>query len=253
MKKVILIGGAGTIGKILSKGLMNNYQVVIMDKDTKHLESANCIQLDATNYHELITKIPEDADVIINLLKVNTEGPIENKDNFDVMTDVFFKATYYILLVAEKIGISKVIYCSSNHVTDYYEEDGNSLLGREITVNDYPYMKSVYGLLKLASEQAGFLFSQRSLSVLNIRIGSVPPKKEHVAIQEKPRLKKTLLTTDDVIGLFLAAIEADVTYGTYYGVSANPGKPWDTSNLMKELNYQSKRNVMDLLEERKDV
>ncbi|MDQ0255950.1 nucleoside-diphosphate-sugar epimerase [Evansella vedderi] len=142
------------------------------------------------------------------------------------------------------------IFASSNHVTDYYEVEGKSLLGREINVNDYPYMKSVYGLLKLASEQAGFLFTQhRSMSCINLRIGSVPPEEETIAIKKHPRLKKTLLTDKDVIGLFTAAIESNITYGTYYGVSDNEEKPWDTTNVLEELKYKSVSNVDDILQE----
>ncbi len=59
---------------------------------------------------------------------------------------------------AARLGIQKVIFASSNHVTDRYEKDGHSLLGREITADDVPATINVYRILKFASEQLGSLF-----------------------------------------------------------------------------------------------
>ncbi|MDG5787869.1 NAD(P)-dependent oxidoreductase [Evansella sp. AB-P1] len=248
MKKVVIIGGAGTVGKILANDLSSVYRIVIIDQTPLEIDGVEFIHGDATNYHELMSKIPRDTNTIINLLKIDTNGPIEEINHFDSMTNVYFKATYYILMIAATFEIPKVIFASSNHVTDYYEKNGDSLLGREINVNDYPKMRSVYGLLKLASEQAGFIFSiNHNISVINIRIGSVPSKNEKIAIQQDPRLKKTIFTDDDVAQLFRNAIEAKVKFGTYYGVSNNCGKPWDMTSAEEELGFKSLINSDDLL------
>jgi NAD+ dependent glucose-6-phosphate dehydrogenase len=163
------------------------------------------------------------------------------------MTDVYFKASYNILQAAVELGIHKVVFASSNHVTDFYEKDGNSLLGREITIQDYPYSKGLYGILKLASENLGHMFAhQHQLSVINIRIGSVP-KDEREALRKKPRLTKTLLSRPDTVGIFQAAIESGVRFGTYYGVSDNPGKPWSTDLTKSELGFTPVTNTKDLM------
>lgn len=248
MRKVVIIGGAGTVGQIITKNLNEKYKIAVLDKNITQKNDEDYFQVDATNYQDLISKVPKDTDVIINLLKTDTSAPVEEVNKFNKMTDVFFNATYYILLVASYYKIPKVIFASSNHVTDYYEKDGDSTLGREITTNDYPCTKGLYGVLKLASEQLGFIFSlNRNMSVLNLRIGSVPSEVEQKAVGRKSRLKKTLLTEVDVIGLFTAAIESTKTYGTYYGVSNNPEKPWDTSNAATEIGFKSAQNVMDIL------
>ncbi|MFA9557835.1 NAD-dependent epimerase/dehydratase family protein [Evansella sp. AB-rgal1] len=254
MKKVVIIGGAGNVGRTLIHGLMKKHEIIAMDQsfDDPNAE-IECIEVDATNYHELLNKMPKDTDTIINLLATKTGEPVPEIDKFEKMTDVFFKASYYILLVASHYNIPQVIFASSNHVTDYYEEEGNSLLGREINVTDYPYMRSLYGVLKLASEQAGFIFSQhRDVSVINIRIASVPPGDEKKAIQEKPRLEKTLLSDKDLVELFGLAIESKSSFETYYGVSDNDGKPWDTSDATRELGFRSKENSEDVLNSHKN-
>ncbi|MFD2654916.1 NAD-dependent epimerase/dehydratase family protein [Gracilibacillus thailandensis] len=243
MKKITIIGGSGTVGDILVEGLHHSYDVLVLDKHIQNNTATN-LYVDATHYDELRSTIPKDTDVIINLLRIDTAQAIEPVEVFDQMTDVFFKATYYIMLIAKELQIPKVIFASSNHVTDYYEENGYSKLQREITTNDYPYPKGLYGVLKIASEQAGFIFSLHSdLSIINIRIGSVPAQNEKDALKENDRLTRTLLSKEDLIELFSVAIEAKVNFGTYYGVSNNPDKPWDISNAIEELGYSPKRII----------
>ncbi|WP_339147513.1 MULTISPECIES: NAD(P)-dependent oxidoreductase [unclassified Sutcliffiella] len=248
MKKIVLLGGNGTIGNILLEGLQSKYEVIVCDKQEQK-EAPKYIQLDATNYEELLEGIPHDTDVLVNLLATETNQHIEDIEQFNQMTEVFFKAGYYLLDVATKRNIPKVIIASSNHVTDGYEEQGKSLLGRKITTKDYPYSKGLYGILKLASENVGRLFSdEQDVSVINLRIASVP-KDEVQSIEDNDRLVHTLLTREDVVNLVEAAVEADVKYGTYYGVSDNPGAPWDTSNAKRELGFKSEQNSKDIMDE----
>ncbi|WP_277678931.1 NAD-dependent epimerase/dehydratase family protein [Gracilibacillus dipsosauri] len=246
MKKLVILGGAGVVGEALFHGLKSSYNILNLDRAIGQADASHQY-VDATKYQELLEKIPEDTDVIINLLRMETSQAIEEVDTFDQMTDVFFKATYYTMHVANTKKIPKVIFASSNHVTDYMEENGLSKLGREITTEDYPYAKGLYGVLKLAAEQAGFIFSLNTeLSVINIRIGSVPKEEELKAVEGNERLKRTLLSKVDLINLFTAAIESDRRFGTYYGVSDNPDKPWDLTNAIKELGYRPKQNTSEL-------
>lgn len=239
MKKVVLLGGSGTIGSVLARGLKEHYHVVIMDM-IEPSWNGDFIQVDATNYEDLLEKTPGDTDVIINLLRTDTTKGIEDKECFEKLTSVFFQASYYILLVAREKGIRRVVYASSNHVTDAYEKDGFSLLGREITVEDVPKSKGLYGVLKFASEQLGALFAEEgSVSVINLRIASVPPLEKRVLNNE--RLKRTLLKDEDAVHLVRAAIETDKAFGTYYGVSDWPNKPWSTLNAYEDLGFQAKR------------
>ncbi|WP_166246298.1 NAD-dependent epimerase/dehydratase family protein [Paenibacillus turpanensis] len=242
MKHIVLIGGSGTIGTILYHGLKNSYRITVLDLQEPKSE-APFIKTDASNLQQLSERLPADTDVIVNLLKIETSDRIEQLDE---MIDVYFKASCYILHTAAERGIPKVVFASSNHVTDIYEENGRSKLGRPIRVTDYPYSKGMYGTLKLASENVGRIISQQhGVSVMNLRIGSVPPDQEK-ALREDERLMHTLLTREDVVHLFQAAIESNLRFGTFYGVSSNPDKPWDTTNAEEQLGFRSVVNTSDL-------
>ncbi len=241
----MLIGGSGTVGSILATGLKQvGYSVFNMDK--KPPSSEQCcpfIEVDATNYQQLLERIPAETDTIINLLKVDAASGVESITRFQQLSDIFFHASYYILMAARENRVRRVVFASSNHVTDGYEKDGYSLLNREIHTEDLPKTNSLYGILKFASEQAGRLFAQEgTLSVINIRIASVPAKSQQAV---KDRLNRTMLTDDDLIELMKCAIETTQDYGTYYGVSNHLHKPWSTWNAHIELGFTSKQRNLD--------
>lgn len=246
-KKVTIIGGAGTIGSILINGLQERYQFTVLDKN-RPKEQVEYKQVDATNFEELLRAIPEDTDALVNLLTIKTDNDLHTIDDFQQMTSIHFITSFYILHAAQTLGIPKVVYASSNHTTDYYERDGYSTLGREITIKDYPFSRSLYGVLKLASEQLGHILAHekdQSLSVINLRIGSVH-QDEAKAVAKDERLIHTLLTHKDTVQLFDLALQTTVKYGTYYGVSNNRKKPWSTENAWRELGFVSKENADDL-------
>ncbi|MCY8573339.1 NAD-dependent epimerase/dehydratase family protein [Bacillus haynesii] len=253
MKKVTIIGGNGTVGRVLADGLAGEgYEVTVLDlKEPDEKPAVRFVRVDAADYNEVVKSIPANTDAVINLLAVKPTGDLLDRQEFEKMTDIFFKATYTILRAAAELGVPKVVFASSNHVTDVYEKDGDSLLGRQINTDDYPQSKSLYGLLKLASENLGYLFSHQldaKVSVINLRIGTAA-ENEQETLRAKPRSKKTLLSHTDLIGIFKAAIEFGKTYGTYYAVSDNKGRPWSIDSAIQELGYKPKVSASDILDE----
>ena len=75
-KKVVLVGGSGTIGKVLYEGLNEKYQILILDKQKPSFQ-ADFIEVDATNFGQLVDRIPNDSDAIVNLLTIKTERDLE--------------------------------------------------------------------------------------------------------------------------------------------------------------------------------
>ncbi len=247
MKKVVLIGGSGTIGTILQKGLKREFDVHSLDINVDE-NNDNAKKTDAKNLAELIDNIPSGTDVLVNLLSTGNAGSLVNISEMNNMVDVYFKASYNILKAAVELNIPKVVFASSNHVTDYYESGGKSKLGRKINVNDYPYSEGLYGVLKLAVENIGFAFSnQYPLSVINLRIGSVKLNEKKEIYKNIERNRHTWLSEVDTVTLFKDAIISDIEYGTFYGVSDNPDKPWCSDNAKEKLGFISKVNSIDII------
>ncbi|MFP3812510.1 NAD-dependent epimerase/dehydratase family protein [Bacillus sp. SIMBA_005] len=246
MKKITIIGGCGVIGRILTKELSSEYEIIIIDQTGCE---KGVILADATNEQGLYKAIARDTDVIIHLLNMEMTYDVMNREEFEKMSDIFWRSSYSMFRSAARLGIRKVIFASSNHVTDRYEKDGRSLLGRHITTDDVPATQNVYGILKFASEQLGRLFhDQTGMSVINLRIGTVVTD-EMEALHEKDRTKRTLLSHEDLAGMIKAAIETAVPFGTYYAVSENEEKPWSMKNTKQELGYIPDVNTTEILEE----
>lgn len=107
--------------------------------------------------------------------------------------------------------------------------------------------------MKLASENIGhaFVVKNKHLSVINLRLGTVRLNQEQHLINNT-RFMKTWLSHKDLVNLFKRAIETDVNYGTYYGVSDNEDAIWDITNAINELGYKPIENSNDILNKTKD-
>lgn len=232
MAKILLIGGMGVIGKIITDNL-HEHEFVIAD--IKEISKENIINIDINNYNDLEEKSPTDIDIIINLAGLDEASNFVSPEDFSKMSDVYVKGSYNVFNFAVSKKIPKVIFASTNHVTDFYENNGYSLLDREISVLDYPKSNSVYGNMKLCAENFGRQFSKKyGIQIFCIRFGTVrPTDKETFSIND--RAKRTGFSQRDLIQMIRFMIEnKHVKFGIYYGVSENPNKPWDTTNFRTE-------------------
>jgi NAD+ dependent glucose-6-phosphate dehydrogenase len=248
-KKIVLIGGLGTIGRILEKGLADTYELLVLDiSEPMGKNKTNYAKTDVANMDQLMTAIPDNAYALINLTALDNPPPIPDEKEIRLCSDVYIVGAYNILLAAAMKGIGKVVFASTNHVTGAYEAGGRSSLGREIRADDYPLPDSTYGAMKLCAELFGYLFSrEKDISVICLRIGTVV-ECEPAFLRSNKRAHRTIMSNRDTVDIFKKAIETKTKYGVYYGVSDNPGKPWDISNTINELGFHPKINSQALLD-----
>lgn len=90
MKKIVIAGGSGVIGRILAKGLSTEFQVAVLDKE-RYDGGFESYQADASSYPDLVKHIPNDTDVLVNLLAVKIKHDVLDIDEFEKMTDVFLQ------------------------------------------------------------------------------------------------------------------------------------------------------------------
>jgi len=253
-KKIVLIGGLGTIGRILEKGLKNTYKLLILDiAEPTEINMKNYRKADVVNIDQLLATIPDDTHAIVNLSALSEQPSILNEKSIRHCSDVYVVGAYNVLLAAERKKIKKVVIASTNHVTGVYETNGISSLGREIKTNDYPLPDSAYGAMKLCAELFGYTFyREKNISVICLRIGTVV-EEELSHLRSSDRLRRTILSKIDTVEIFKRAIESNRKYGVYYAVSDNPGKPWDLSNTISELGFYPQTNSLELLKGENDT
>jgi len=232
MKKIVLIGGLGRVGKVLMNNLGNEYRFLIIDK--KLSDDFPAIIAEIANFDQLMAAIPEDTDVIIDLTADDIPDKIPAREDFSLMKETYIQGIYNVFEVAKIKSIPKVIYASTGHVTGMDEKDGLSLLERKITTSDYPKPDGIYGAMKLFGESIGRVYSSNhGIKTICLRLGVVIENNRF--FKKNTRNSRIFLYHEDLISIIKNAIESDIEFGIFYAVSENKERPWSLKSLRKGL------------------
>jgi nucleoside-diphosphate-sugar epimerase len=239
-RRVLITGAGGLVGQVLRTALAEDYEVTGVDvkRGRNGLVRSDMARLRHAE------RAVDGVDVVIDLASAHWRQP------WEVVRDNNIPAAWNTLEAARRRGVRRVIYASSNHVTGLYERDHPYA---SIVAGDYDGLDPAtvpkittsmpvrpdtpYGVGKVLGEAAARYYAEEyGLSVLCLRIGSLnrasrPSAARHFA---------TLLTHDDMARLVRCCIEAppDLTFGVFYGVSANTWRIWDLDDARRAIGYE---------------
>jgi uronate dehydrogenase len=239
-RRVLITGVRGLVGQVLRAALADDYQIAGVDvrRGRDGLVRSDMARLRHAE------RAVDGADVVIDLASAHWRQP------WEVVRGNNIPAAWNTLEAARRRGVRRVIYASSNHVTGLYERDQPyaSIVAGEyngldpatvpkITTSMAVRPDSPYGVGKVLGEAAARYYAEEhGLSVLCLRIGTLnrasrPSAARHFA---------TLLTHDDMARLARCCIEAppDLTFGVFYGVSANTWRIWDVDDACRAIGYE---------------
>ena len=212
MKRLLITGAAGNLGKILREGL-KGYADVLRLSDIAPMDPAGpgeevvpCDLSDRAAVHELT----KDCDGIIHLGGISVEAA------FDDLLQANFLGTYNLYEGARKNGKPRILFASSNHAIGFHK--------RTTKLNDKSELRpdSLYGVTKCYGEAlASYYYDKFDVETVSLRIGSC---------FEKPkdrRMLSTWMSPRDFISLMKAVFDAPMTgHLVMYGVSNNRTKWW---------------------------
>jgi len=223
MKKVLITGAAGRIGRDLHAGLAGRYRLRLMYHHTvlpvgAGEESAVVDLADLAAVRRAVSGV----DAIVHLA-----GNPRTQASFEDVLQANIVGTYHLYEAARLEGVPRVVFASTNHVTGMYERAGS------LVVPDMPVRPdSFYGASKAYGEALGRYYHDRhGLAVICLRIGSALVKPGN------PRALGTWISPRDLTQLTWRSIEAPVTYGVFYGISGNTRRQWDITNARELLGY----------------
>jgi uronate dehydrogenase len=224
-----MTGAAGIIGRHLRATLSDKFDdlllldVVPIDELAPHERSA---QLDVRDLDALCEAVAG-LDGVIHL------GGLADEADFHDLADINIVGTYHLFEAARMGGVARVVYGSSNRATGFYPTN------QAVTPDDPFRPDGLYGVTKAATEVMGRLYADKfGLQVSCLRIGSFEEK------PSTPRELYTWLSPRDCTAAFLAAIEGDYTFTTFYAVSANTEGWWDLE-AGNAIGYYPKDNAGD--------
>lgn len=245
---VLITGGAGLIGTLLRDRLSDRFELRAVDLERRQ----GVRRVDTTSIGALSECIVG-VDAVVDLAAVASADA-----TWDIVSSNNLRATATVLEAARRNAVPRLVFASSNHVTGLYERDEpyrSVVAGRYEGLDpanipligpDWPMRPDgPYGMSKALGEAMCRTYSAiYGMSTISLRIGTVNPEGRPT----RPREFATLLTHADLVELVACALTApaSVGHGTYYGVSRNTWRIWDTANAANDLGFVSRDDAEEL-------
>jgi uronate dehydrogenase len=216
--RVLVTGAAGSIGTVLSSGLLDRGHSVVGIDLVPEPEgfagdwfTADCGDPDAVEAVFAAAAL----DAVVHLAGRPGEASLPDELTSHVIT------TAALLDAMVRHGVSRIVYASSNHAVGRTPRRGLSSGLLDTTVRPRP--DTFYGVAKVAAEGLLSLYADRyAIDAVATRIGSFLPQPESI------RGLSTWLSHDDAVRMFEACLTTpDPGFAVVYGVSANTRGWWD--------------------------
>jgi uronate dehydrogenase len=216
--RVLVTGAAGSIGQVVTVGLLDRgHEVIGLDRvpapDHGDLpwHTLDCTDPDAVA--EVFAE--QSLDAVVHLVGHAGEASLTDSFGSHVVS------TAAVLDAMVEHGVGRLVYAGSNHAvgrTPRAELD-RDLLGTDVR----PRPDTFYGVAKVAAEGLLSLYADRyGLDLVDCRIGSFLPE------PTTARHLATWLSHDDGVRMFEAALTTPAPgFAVLYGISSNTRAWWD--------------------------
>ena len=262
-RRVVLTGAAGYVAQRMFPTLTERWDVVSLDVRTTDRNGKpvpGCIVSDLTNPdRNAYRQHFRGADAVIHCGFVRAPGM--TADTWQDNSDAKFQAehanvglAYNVYRVALEEGVRRVVVCSSNHASDYYERlvwDGRVDM---VTPEMPPRSDNWYGWSKASYELMGFVFATgkvdgRKLEVVQWRIGG-PRDNDLDSIKpgDIPTMHRALgayLSARDQTQQAIRMVETEditddngIPFLIVYGISGNTHRFWSLASAKRKIGYQ---------------
>jgi uronate dehydrogenase len=216
--KVLVAGAAGSIGRVVSVGLVDRgHTVVGLDRVPQpDGEDGPWYSLDATDPDAVAAVFEaESLDAVVHLAGHPDESSLPDALSSHVVT------TGALLDAMVEHDVRRFVYASSNHAVGRTPRTGP--VDGPVGVDARPRPDTFYGVAKVAAEALMSLYVDRyGIDAVACRIGSFLERPESV------RHLSTWLSHGDCVRMVDAALTATAPgFAVLYGISANTRAWWD--------------------------
>lgn len=233
METILLTGGLGRIGQVLSRELRGVYRTRSYDLRPSPAADESVIG-NITDVPHLVEAC-RGVRAVVHLAAVPGEAP------FDLLLDTNIRGTYCVYEAVREAGVSKVVFASTNHVTGMWERAGI------FTTPDMPVRPdSLYAVSKVAGEAlARYYADAYGIASICLRIGAFAP-------DNSPRGARSLTMAAshrDFAQIVRRAIESDLLFAVVNPFSKCPKAYADPEPTRLLLRYEPQDNAEDWLPE----
>ena len=242
MKNILITGGAGLVGSVLTKGLKDKFNISILD--IKKVDGVDSHTGDISNIDSIVPAF-KGIDTVVHLA-----GDRRVYGNWDSILNNNIIGLYNIYEAARLSGVKRVVFASSQHATGgFYDVEPYSFINDgkyEKLPKDYKPLDetcrirpdSFYGASKSFGESMSSYYSDfHDISTINIRIGWVISDDDPTF---SPASLNLWLSHRDIVQIIDLSINApeEIKYDTFYATSDNYWKIWSIEKAKKILGYK---------------
>lgn len=238
MKKVLITGSGGKIGRVLANGLKATSKYEIIATGHSANSEADITALSVDNLDACVEALKGVDTVIHGAYHMKNKGHEHFVDQ-QLQTNII--GAYNIYEAARIDQVKRVIFLSSNHVVGFYP------IGTIVDENTPMRPDSFYGINKCFIEVLGNYYADRfGISCINLRIG-------HLNEEDKPwspRRSRIFLSHRDCVSLLEKCIDADENLKklTMYAASNNKEGYWDMGKYREIIGYEPQDDGYDYIE-----
>ncbi len=230
MKRVLVTGAAGRVGRELRSQLAGVYPILRLSDLQPLGDAAAGEELDTTDLSDLdaVVAMMKGVDGVVHL------GGVAAERDWKAIQAANIEGCFNVFEAARLAGVQRVVYASSNHAVGFYPRT------QRLDHTTLPLPDSRYGISKAVGESIGAMYAYKhGLRVTCLRIGNFNPQpleNRHLSIWVSPR---------DLAQLVRIGLEhPEIQYEIVYGVSGNTRSWWDNSRA-EQLGYKPQDNAED--------
>ncbi|MFJ1208582.1 NAD-dependent epimerase/dehydratase family protein [Burkholderia pyrrocinia] len=211
--RILLTGAGGNLGRQIRTQLHRWARIVRVTDIVDPGEPAAGEEVVVADLADraAVDALLDGVDAVVHLGGISVEAP------FADLLEANIRGTYHLYAAAQKAGVRRIVYASSNHVTGFYPVT-------QVVDTDMPARPDcLYGVTKCFGEALSrYYFDRFGLETACLRIGS------SFEAPRNARMLNTFLSYRDFFELVRCALFTPrVGHSIVYGVSDNRVTWWD--------------------------
>ena len=236
MKKILVTGGFGKIGKHFVQQYGHKYEITVADIFTDDNTFTDIVRFEKADLTDAsaCTYLYEGMDTIIHLA-----GLVDLSEEDEVL-DTNIKITHNVFKAAVQAGCRRLIFASSAQTIESYPTD------IQIHANMLVKPKNLYGVSKcFGAALAAYYAYHHGISAICLRIGAYEFPADFTEMNARDL--SAYLHPDDCNQLLEGCIETDnIQYEVLNAISDNRYKRLDITETMEKVGYQPKADGFSL-------